>query len=84
MAAPTESPGTAVGLPERFADVGALEDFMTEPTPALFTSAAGTRLLYCNVHLAFKRIVARAGRLKNLMRRPVFNDSIAMQRATFE
>lgn len=33
----------------------------TEPTPALFTSAAGTRLSYCNVHLAFKRIVTRAG-----------------------
>jgi integrase len=24
-------------------------------------SAAGTRLIYCNVHLAFKRIVAHAG-----------------------
>jgi integrase len=33
----------------------------TEPTPAVFTSAAGTRLTYCNVHLAFKRIVTRAG-----------------------
>jgi integrase len=33
----------------------------TEPTPAVFTSAAGTRLSYCNVHLAFKRIVTRAG-----------------------
>jgi integrase/recombinase XerD len=32
-----------------------------EPTAAVFTSAAGTRLTYCNVHLAFKRIVARAG-----------------------
>jgi integrase len=32
-----------------------------ELTPALFTSAAGTRLRYCNVHLAFKRIVAHAG-----------------------
>jgi integrase/recombinase XerD len=32
-----------------------------EPTPAVFTSAAGTRLAYCNVHLAFKRIVVHAG-----------------------
>ena len=32
----------------------------TEPTPAVFTSAAGTRLAYCNVHLAFKRIVTHA------------------------
>ena len=32
-----------------------------EPTAAVFTSAAGTRLSYCNVHLAFKRIVAHAG-----------------------
>jgi integrase len=33
----------------------------TEPTAAVLTSAAGTRLIYCNVHLAFKRIVADAG-----------------------
>jgi integrase/recombinase XerD len=32
-----------------------------EPTAALFTSATRTRLTYCNVHLAFKRIVAHAG-----------------------
>lgn len=32
-----------------------------EPTEAVFTSATGTRLTYCNVHLAFKRIVAHAG-----------------------
>lgn len=32
-----------------------------EPTQAVLTSAAGTRLIYCNVHLAFKRIVAHAG-----------------------
>ena len=32
-----------------------------EPTAALFTSAAGTRLTYCNVYLAFTRIVAHAG-----------------------
>ncbi len=32
-----------------------------EPTAALFTSATGTRLSYCNVHLAFKRIVRHAG-----------------------
>jgi integrase len=32
-----------------------------EPTAAVFTSAAGTRLTYCNVHLAFKRIVRHAG-----------------------
>ena len=40
MAAPMESPGTAVGLPERFADVGALEDFMTEPSPGLVADLA--------------------------------------------
>jgi len=33
----------------------------SEPTAAVFTSAAGTRLSYCNVHLAFKRIVTHAG-----------------------
>lgn len=33
----------------------------TEPTDAVFTSAVGTRLTYCNVHLAFKRIVKHAG-----------------------
>jgi integrase/recombinase XerD len=33
----------------------------SEPTAAVLTSAAGTRLIYCNVHLAFKRIVAHAG-----------------------
>jgi integrase len=32
-----------------------------EPTDAVFTSATGTRLTYCNVHLAFKRIVTHAG-----------------------
>ena len=32
-----------------------------ELTTAVFTSAAGTRLIYCNVHLAFKQIVAHAG-----------------------
>lgn len=32
-----------------------------EPTDAVFTSAVGTRLTYCNVHLAFKRIVKQAG-----------------------
>jgi integrase/recombinase XerD len=32
-----------------------------EPTAAVLTSAAGTRLVHCNVHLAFKRIVAHAG-----------------------
>jgi integrase len=32
-----------------------------EPTNAVFTSAVGTRLTYCNVHLAFNRIVAHAG-----------------------
>jgi integrase len=32
-----------------------------EPTAAVFTSATGTRLTYCNVHLAFKRIVRHAG-----------------------
>jgi integrase len=32
-----------------------------EPTPAVFTSATGTRLTYCNVHLAFKRIVRHGG-----------------------
>jgi integrase len=33
----------------------------TEPTDAVFTSAVGTRLTYCDVHLAFKRIVKHAG-----------------------
>lgn len=32
-----------------------------EPTAAVFTSAAGTRLTYGNVHLAFKRTVEHAG-----------------------
>jgi integrase len=32
-----------------------------EPTDAVFTSATGTRLIYCNVQLAFKRIVKHAG-----------------------
>jgi integrase len=32
-----------------------------EPTDAVFTSATGTRLAYCNVHLAFTRIVKHAG-----------------------
>ncbi|MDQ3607558.1 MAG: tyrosine-type recombinase/integrase [Actinomycetota bacterium] len=32
-----------------------------EPTDAVFTSAVGTRLTYCTVHLAFKRIVKQAG-----------------------
>jgi len=30
-------------------------------TPALFVSTAGTRLLYCNVHSTFLRLVATAG-----------------------
>jgi integrase len=30
-------------------------------TKAFFVSAAGTRLLYCNVHNTFHRLVARAG-----------------------
>ncbi|MEX2195952.1 MAG: tyrosine-type recombinase/integrase [Thermoleophilaceae bacterium] len=49
--------------------IGALRGYLrrvdrpvpAEPTAAVFTSAAGTRLTYCNVHLAFKRIVAHAG-----------------------
>lgn len=32
-----------------------------KPTTAMFISAAGTRLLYCNVHATWKRLVARAG-----------------------
>jgi integrase len=32
-----------------------------DPTAAVFTSATGTRLIYCNVHLAFKRIAGHAG-----------------------
>jgi integrase/recombinase XerD len=32
-----------------------------EPTDAVFTSATGTRLTYCNVHVAFNRIVKHAG-----------------------
>ena len=44
-----------------------------EPTAAVFTSAAENRLRYCNVHLAFKRIVrtpgsARARRVAGLDR----------------
>jgi integrase len=30
-------------------------------TPALFVSTAGTRLIYCNVHHAFHRLVVLAG-----------------------
>jgi integrase len=30
-------------------------------TAAVFVSTAGTRLLYCNIHHAFHRLVARAG-----------------------
>lgn len=32
-----------------------------QPTTAMFISAAGTRLLYCNVHATWKRLVGRAG-----------------------
>ncbi|WP_445183484.1 tyrosine-type recombinase/integrase [Pseudonocardia sp. Cha107L01] len=40
-----------------------LRDRLAPPTgtPALLVSAAGTRLLYCNVHHAFHRLVNRAG-----------------------
>ncbi len=30
-------------------------------TPAVFISAAGTRLRYCNVHATWKRLIASAG-----------------------
>ena len=33
----------------------------TTGTPALLVSTAGTRLIYCNVHWAFHRLVAQAG-----------------------
>lgn len=33
----------------------------TSQCPALFLSLAGTRLLYCNVHYAFQRILTKAG-----------------------
>jgi integrase len=47
----------------------------TEPTEAVLTSAAGTRLIYCNVHLAFKRIVAHAGlRPRSPVCRPRIHD----------
>lgn len=32
----------------------------TQPTPALFVSTAGTRLIYSNVHLTFQRLVCHA------------------------
>lgn len=32
-----------------------------KPTATMFVSAAGTRLLYCNVHATWKRLVDRAG-----------------------
>jgi integrase/recombinase XerD len=49
--------------------IGAVREYLdrrdrpvpADPTAAVFTSATGTRLTYCNVHLAFKRIVAHAG-----------------------
>src|SRR4051794_21741689 len=56
-------------LPAQPAAIAALRRYLrrrdrpvpVEPTAAVFTSAAGTRLTYCNVHLAFKRIVRHAG-----------------------
>lgn len=49
--------------------VGALEEYLAQrdrlcpapADPALFLSLAGTRLLYCNFHLAFCGLVATAG-----------------------
>jgi integrase len=40
-----------------------LRDRLAPPTgtAAVFVSTAGTRLLYCNIHHAFHRLVARAG-----------------------
>jgi site-specific recombinase XerD len=35
--------------------------FPADSTDALFVSAAGTRVLYCNFHLGFKELVQRAG-----------------------
>jgi integrase len=35
--------------------------FPAANTPAFFVSAAGTRVLYCNFHLGFQELVARAG-----------------------
>lgn len=45
------------------ADYVALRDRVrpAAPTTAMFVSSAGTRLLYCNVHATWKRLVARAG-----------------------
>jgi integrase len=45
------------------ADYAALRDRLAPPAPtrALFVSNAGTRLLYCNVHATWKRILAHAG-----------------------
>jgi hypothetical protein len=49
--------------------LAALRDYLHErdqlhpapSSPALLTSTAGTRLLYCNVHWTFRRLVQRAG-----------------------
>jgi integrase len=44
-------------------------------TPALFVSLAGTRLIYCNVHATFHRLVARAGlRPRSASCRPRIHD----------
>lgn len=55
-------------LPLHATTVAALSGYLScpdrqrlpEKTPALFLSSAGTRLLYCNVHWTFQRLVHRA------------------------
>jgi integrase/recombinase XerD len=61
--------GKSRQLPVHATTIAALRSYLArhdrpipiDPTDAVFTSAVGTRLTYCNVHLAFKRIVKHAG-----------------------
>lgn len=56
-------------LPLHATTVAALQHYLNQRerqqgpdrTPALLISTAGTRLLYCNVHLTFQRLVRQAG-----------------------
>lgn len=63
--------------------VAALSDYLRQrdqlqpaaPTAALLVSSAGTRLLYCNVHATWKRLVADAGlRPRSASCRPRIHD----------
>lgn len=54
-------PTTIVALDKYRADRARWQP--TTDSPALFLSLAGTRLLYCNVHHAFQRMVVEAGLL---------------------